>query len=437
MKLAKRLGAITLASTMVLTSVPVVTMASETTTNIEMIEEVIEEAVIEEVASTEEIITEDRAATVEITGTSEDSTAVKIAKAALALTIEAAKEYESSNYTDSVIAALETAIAAAEAEVIKTKVLVNNEYKYIHSVDENGTKYYELEEAFEGALNDLKDKIDAAVSGLAAGDLTSLVKAIEAAKALDKNDYDMKAVQEAIKEAESKLLELKVAGTSELETTVQALNDAIAAAKNQDTELKDTIKDAEAVVAEEYTAYSFAALQKAIEAAKEVLNAEKFNKGNADKQVVALNAAKNALVSVKDLSAEITKAQEFVMSDYTRYSWESFEVALDKAVKAFENTQDVAQNLGKTYVDSAKNSLGKAVKALVSVKELNTTYNEIMALNIVNPGAEAGAADTLKTYTDSTWSEYTKKVEAAKKVLADAKNPSPATGAAPHLPDRT
>ena len=423
MKLAKRLGVMTLASAMTITSIPVVAMAGETMPIAETVVEtsITDEVVVEEVSIEEATLVEDVMLAVQ--ADDEDTTAIKIAKSALAITIEEAKKCDSSIYTVSVLETLDEKIKKAEVEVSKVKVLVDGTYKYVKTSGDEGITYYENEGAFEEALNACKVALQEAIEGLEEGNLSELVEAIENAKALDKNGYDEQKLQAAIEAAEADLLELKEEriGYEQLSSKVQALTEAIAEAKKQDTDLINKIKEVEAITADDYTVTSYNALQRAIAIAKESLEKEGFNKEESDKQIKALEDAVKALVPIKALSEAIDMAKALKAADYTRHSWDALSRALYEAEKVLADAKDEDQALDEEDINPVTEALVNATKALVDISTLTSTYNEMVALNLTNPGAEDGAAETLVKYTASSWEAYNQALKEAETLLKNAK----------------
>ena len=180
--------------------------------------------------------------------------------------------------------------------------------------------------------------------------------------------------------------------------------DVGAPAKPKTTALKAAIAAAEAVNKDLYTDDSVAAMEAALAAAKEALNAD--TQAAVDAATEALNAAVAALkakppvIDKAALQAAIAAADQIDKSKYTADSVAAFETALAAAKEALNAETQAA-------VDSAVAALNAAVNGLV-VKPEPVNYD---ALNAAI--AEAEKVDTSK-YTDAS-------VAAFNKALADAK----------------
>ncbi|WP_416326745.1 alpha-N-acetylglucosaminidase TIM-barrel domain-containing protein [[Eubacterium] hominis] len=195
-------------------------------------------------------------------------------------------------------------------------------------------------------------------------DVSALNKAIEEAEKLDEKAYtaeSWKAVAEALEAAKK----LDANNTQkEIDTAKDALNDAMKALveKADVNALNKAIEEAEKLDEKAYTAESWKAVAEALEAAK------KLDANNTQKEIDtakdALNNAMKALVEKADMTAlnkAIEEAEKLDEKAYTAESWKAVAEALEAAKKLDEsNTQK--------EIDTAKDALNNAVKALVKVE---------------------------------------------------------------------
>ena len=129
--------------------------------------------------------------------------------------------------------------------------------------------------------------------------------------------------------------------------------------------LKASIAAANALVATEYTADSWTALQTALTSARAVAAKTDATPAEINSAKAALDAAIKALVPAgavdkTALNALIVTAKTKVETDYTPGSWTVFAAALSAAESASTST-----SMGQTAINSAKDELQTAMDALV------------------------------------------------------------------------
>lgn len=107
-----------------------------------------------------------------------------------------------------------------------------------------------------------------------------------------------------------------------------------------------------------------------------------------------------ALVSVKDLNATISQAQELESGDYTEGSYEALTKTLEEATQTAAK-EDAAQN----EVDKAQKALQDAIDGLITVTDLRASVEAAEKVN----GEE---------YTQNSYKKVTEALDAAKEVLA-------------------
>ena len=135
--------------------------------------------------------------------------------------------------------------------------------------------------------------------------------------------------------------------------------------------LTAAITKAEALVADNYTEESWAAVEAALEAAKAVAENEAATQDEIDEATAALNDAMDALVAVEPivvdksaLSAAIQEAEALKADDYTEESWAAVEEALADAKEVYDNAEATQEE-----VDAATAALNDAMDALAKPAE--------------------------------------------------------------------
>lgn len=321
-------------------------------------------------------------------------TALAAAKAALSSESQAAID-EATAKLAAAIAALELkptepevdkSVAEALLEQIAQRELNADDYTpeswaaYVDALND-------LNKALEGnsqfAINAAIANLKAALAGLTGKPTTpepvisykELNAAIADAEALDETDYtadSWDALKIALNAAKAAL---SSEDQAEVDRAAAALKAAIAGLEKKQPEppapivvdyeaLKAEIAKAEALKSDEYTAQSWAALQIALNAAKNALDSS--DQAEVDKAVANLKAAIATLdkkgpvtvaIDYSDLKAEIAKAEALKQAGYTADSWEAFQTALT-AAKAALNSDDQA------VVNKATADLSAAIRAL-------------------------------------------------------------------------
>ena len=147
-------------------------------------------------------------------------------------------------------------------------------------------------------------------------DTAALKGAVETAKSLNKDAYtnkSYKAVEKALKDAE-KVLADPAASQSRIDEAAKKLNDALNALESKGKvntqELVEAINKASSLDASKYTKKSYAAVEKALEDAKEVLANPNATQKQVDKAVKSLNAAMDKLEEVKDQGGKPGKPEK-------------------------------------------------------------------------------------------------------------------------------
>ena len=241
-------------------------------------------------------------------------------KSALNELIDEAEALDEEAYTSGTWAALEEALEAAKA------------------VAEDADA---LQDAVDEAADALREALDALVER---GDKTALNELIAEAEALEEEAYTSgtwAALEEAL-EAAKAVAEDADALQDAVDEAADALREALDALveRGDKSALNELIDEAEALDEEAYTSGTWAALEKALEAAKAVAEDADATQEEADAAKAALEEAMNALVERGDkseLDDLIDEAEKLKEEDYTADSWSKLEEALEEARKVAEN----------------------------------------------------------------------------------------------------
>ena len=189
------------------------------------------------------------------------------------------------------------------------------------------------------------------------------------------------------------------AASSALESAINGMKKVATAADV--ASLDNAITHAEMFTKANYTQASYAALETAVTAARQLKESGGYTKEDVDAAVAAVNAAIEGLVEVTDtsaLDALISECDGITGETYTAESFNAFTAALTNAQNADENATQ--EQIDQLYDDllAAKNNLLE--KADIS-GELQTAYNGVASVN--NDGgqytAESYAAfDAVRSY---------------------------------------
>ena len=138
------------------------------------------------------------------------------------------------------------------------------------------------------------------------------------------------------------------------------------------TALNEIIAEAEALVADEYTADSFADVTEALAEAKALVDCAESQE-DINGAVVALRAAIDALIDAEDPAPVVDKSElqnlydsslEIEKDGYTEESYEAFETALAEAKAVLEDAEATQDDVSAAYA-----KLYDAVKALEEISE--------------------------------------------------------------------
>lgn len=145
--------------------------------------------------------------------------------------------------------------------------------------------------------------------------------------------------------------------------------------------LDNAITHAEMFTKANYTQASYAALETAVTAARQLKESAGYTKEDVDAAVAAINAAIEGLVEVTDtsaLDALISECNGITGETYTADSFNAFTAALTNAKNAAQNATQ--EQIDQLYNDllAAKNNLLE--KADIS-GELQTAYNDVESVN--------------------------------------------------------
>ena len=147
------------------------------------------------------------------------------------------------------------------------------------------------------------------------------------------------------------------------------------------TALQAKVDEAKALVEADYTADSWTAYQKALEAAQSVLADDKADQAVVDSALADLTAAQAALVKAEEptpdvdktaLQAKVDEAAGLAEADYTVDSWTAYQEALTAAQSVLAD-----DNADQAAVDSALADLTAAQEALVKAEEPEPTTHTV------------------------------------------------------------
>ena len=169
------------------------------------------------------------------------------------------------------------------------------------------------------------------------------------------------------------------AASSALESAINGMQKVATAADV--ASLDNAITHAEMFTKANYTQASYAALETAVTAARQLKESGGYTKAEADEAIAAINAAIEGLVEVTDasaLNALISECDGITGETYTADSFNAFTAALTNAQNVDENATQ--EQIDQLYNDllAAKNNLLE--KADIS-GELQTAYNGVASVN--------------------------------------------------------
>ena len=341
--------------------------------------------------------------------------AVRAAKAALATVADealkaslqaAADKFDTVNandYTKETYRAYKTAANAAKAVLAKanaTKSEMNAALKALNDAEKALT------------LAPVSDEVKA-----------SLQAEVEAAKAIDKDDYT-KVTYDAYKnavDAANAILGKDGATLKEAEEALRTVRETKAALVSMPmdatlkAELQKAVNDFAAYKDKvaDYTEATYNAYKAAVDAAKAVLAKTDATKKEAKAAKAAIDAAKEAL-TLAPASKELLDQLEIAIDEAAHVVKEHYTEATYNAYKAAANAAENLLDAGNvTKVDAAK-ALADLNAAKAALKEVKATDAEVESLR-----TEVNATVDKTKYTGDSWNTYDKALRAANTVLAD------------------
>ena len=354
---------------------------------------------------------ETSAAVTDGTVTPDDPDPTAVDKTVLDKAIRDAKKVNTDKYTEETVAAMNEALTAAEAvqaDPDATQAEVNSAAK-----------------ALNDAVKALKEKEDPP----AEVDKSALNDAIARAEAIDRDKYtdsSLNALDLALAAAK-RVADSSIATQRLVDTTAEALETALNGLQEKEvtpavdkTALQQAIAAAEGMDKSKYTDDSVAAVNSALDAAKQVNADADATQAEVDSAAKALNDALKALkekevtpaVDKTALQAAVDRANAVDTSKYTDDSVAAMQRALETA-----NAALIADNIPQAAVDNAAKALNDAIDALKE-KEVTppVTGADKTALQAAIDQAEA--IDRTR-YTDDSLAALDRQLAAAKETLAD------------------
>ena len=219
-------------------------------------------------------------------------------------------------------------------------------------------------------VNEAADNLEAALHGLKRLDYKKLNEQIDAANALKKEDYTAdswtkleKALADAVAAKTSRVQKVIDDAADALEAAIKALV-PVSVPSVDYTELNKQIEIAQGLNKDEYTADSWAKLEKAladaIAARESKVQQEVDDAAKALADAIAALEKKPVVIPVDYTKLEdaIEKALSLKEEDYTPNSWANLQKALADAIAARKSNV-------QSEVDAAMNALNAAIDALV------------------------------------------------------------------------
>lgn len=223
-------------------------------------------------------------------------------------------------------------------------------------------------------------------------DTTALEQAIAEAEALEEALYTAEsyaAVAESLEQARAVLANAD-ATQDQVNTAATELVKAMQALQADKTELTKAVLAAQGLVAENYTAESYAAVEAALAAGVAVLEDNNASAEAVQAAAAALNEAMDALVladasgsdaqvNTDELKKLVLKAEGLQQIQYSAESFAALESALATAKEVLENAQAT-----QAQVDTTAAALRQAIDALVLVSgDAPDTGNKLLTLPLI------------------------------------------------------
>lgn len=284
--------------------------------------------------------------------------ALSVDVSALNKKLDNAKMYQEINYTLDSFKTLQDAITHAEnfLKITHTQSEINIEVSSLQSAIDQLVLFHEA-------------------------DKTSLILAINNAKAVQENDYTPNSylvLANAITNAES-VNDNYRATVDEINTAVNTIDSAKAnlMKRANTTVLNQAITDAKAKYDGGYTTSSINALKAVITTAETVLNNANASQNDVDSQINAIQQAINNLIKLGDknaLSNLIDELEALKENDYTPVSWAS--ASLGTVINDAKVIRDKAEAT-ETEVNNALDELTQAKAKLVKKADITELASEI------------------------------------------------------------
>ncbi|MGV3466625.1 MAG: Ig-like domain-containing protein [Heyndrickxia sp.] len=159
----------------------------------------------------------------------------------------------------------------------------------------------------------------------------------------------------------------------------------------------------------EYTKDSWTKFEDAYTKAKTVLGNPKATQIEVDNATTTLKNAYKELVYKKGLEDEVKESNKLVQGNYTKDSWDAYQLQLIKAKKVLSNLAATKKQVNKEKAD-----LEKARKALTPIVD-NTKVDKTQLIK------EYALSSKLKEkdYSTSSWAAYQKALKKANEVIND------------------
>ncbi len=180
--------------------------------------------------------------------------------------------------------------------------------------------------------------------------------------------------------------------------------------------LKTAVDEAGKLQQGDYTADSWAPFAKALKAAQDVLANASATQAQVDKALADLQAAENALISLRGLNAAINEAGKLQQSDYQSDAWSAFADALAAAKKVQADPAATAKQI--------EDALVALLNAQAKLNEAKATDFAVLKA-LVQAATEGDAAPQQAYYTAGSWDAFAKALDKAQQDLASEGSDKP------------
>lgn len=183
--------------------------------------------------------------------------------------------------------------------------------------------------------------------------------------------------------------------------------------------LNKAVDEAGKLQEKDYTASTWTPFAAALKAAKDVLANGSATQAQVDKALSDLQAAENALVSLRGLNAAVNEADKLQQSDYQPDAWKQFADALAAAKKVQADPDATAKQIEDALVD--------LLDAQAKLNEAESKATDFAVLSaLVDAATQGDAAPQQSDFTAGSWDAFAKALAKAQQDLATKDGDQPA-----------